>query len=148
MYLLTCVQSDKSPCCLHEESLHPWPFKMHPVKILSQLHESPGRSESFLMLLLRFKANTMLAKQPGPNCSKLMMLLVNVLLKLWSLNMAYTLIFLLKNVSSICICKCYSHFFSKYTCELDRVLTRTVNILTTNELVKLIGPTLYPNKNV
>ena len=32
----------------------------------------------------------------------------------------------------------YSHFFSKNTCELDIVLTRTVNILTTNELVKLM----------
>ena len=40
-----------------------------------------------------------------------------------------------KNVSSIC--KSYSHFFSKNTCELDIVLTRTINILTTNELVKL-----------
>ena len=39
--------------------------------------------------------------------------------------MAYMLIFLLKK---------YSHFFSKNTCELDIVLTRTVNI---NELVKL-----------
>ena len=29
-------------------------------------------------------------------------------------------------------------FFSKNTCELDIVLTRTVNILTTNELVKLM----------
>ena len=28
-------------------------------------------------------------------------------------------------------------FFSKNTCELDIVLTRTVNILTTNEIVKL-----------
>ena len=36
-------------------------------------------------------------------------------------------------------CKNYSHFFSKYTCELNivHVLTRTLNILTTNELVKL-----------
>ena len=54
--------------------------------------------------------------------------------------MAYTLIFLLKkNVSSfrICICKSYSHLFSKNTCELDIVLNRTINILTTNELVKL-----------
>ena len=62
---------------------------------------------------------------------------VNVSLKLWSLNMAYRLICLVKNVSSVCICKNYSHFFSKNTCELDIVLTRTVNILTTNELVKL-----------
>ena len=36
------------------------------------------------------------------------------------------------------ICKSYSHFFSKNTCEIDIVLTRTVNILTTNELVKLM----------
>ena len=28
-------------------------------------------------------------------------------------------------------------FFSKNTCELDNVLTRTVNILTTNKLIKL-----------
>ena len=40
-------------------------------------------------------------------------------------------------MSSFCICKSYSHFFSKNTCELDIVFTRTVNILTTNELVKL-----------
>ena len=45
--------------------------------------------------------------------------------------MAYTLIFLLKNVKS------YSHFFSKNTCELDIILTRTVYILITNELIKL-----------
>ena len=46
--------------------------------------------------------------------------------------MAYMLIFLLKkNV------KLLTFFFSKNTCELDIVLTRTVNILTTNELVKL-----------
>ena len=41
-------------------------------------------------------------------------------------------------MSSFCICKSYSHFFfSKNTCELDIVFTRSVNILTTNELVKL-----------
>ena len=45
--------------------------------------------------------------------------------------MAYTLMFLLKNVS--CICKSNSHFSSKNTCELDIVLTRRVNILTTNK---------------
>ena len=33
--------------------------------------------------------------------------------------------------------KSYSHFFSKYTCELDIVLTGTVDILTTYGLVKL-----------
>ena len=40
-------------------------------------------------------------------------------------------------MSSFCICKSYSHFFSKNTCELDIVLNRTVNILTTNELIKV-----------
>ena len=34
-------------------------------------------------------------------------------------------------MSSFCICKSYSHFFSKNTSELDIVLTRAVNILTT-----------------
>ena len=44
--------------------------------------------------------------------------------------MAYTLIFLQKK------CKLLT-FFSKNTCELDIVLTRTITILTTNELVKV-----------
>ena len=64
--------------------------------------------------------------------------------------MAYTLIFLLKKMWVA------THiFFSKNTCELDIVLTRTVNILTTKELVKLtmlwtMGPdrffTIFINK--
>ena len=46
-----------------------------------------------------------------------------------SLNMAYILLFLqLQKLLT---------FVSKNTCELDIVLTRTVNILTTNKLVKL-----------
>ena len=40
-------------------------------------------------------------------------------------------------LSFLCICKSYSHFFRKNTGELDIVLTRTVNILTTNKLIKL-----------
>ena len=40
-------------------------------------------------------------------------------------------------MSSFCICKSYSYFFSKNTCELGIVLTRIVNILTINKLVKL-----------
>ena len=40
-------------------------------------------------------------------------------------------------MSSFYICKSTSHFFSKNTCELDIVLTRTVHILTTNKFVKL-----------
>ena len=51
-------------------------------------------------------------ESPGPSCSKLKMLIVNGLLKLLSLNMAYMLIFLLKkNVSSFC--KSYSLFSAK-----------------------------------
>ena len=49
----------------------------------------------------------------------------------------YANIFAEKNVSSFCICESYSHFFSKNTCEFDIVLTRTVKILTINELIKL-----------
>ena len=49
----------------------------------------------------------------GPSCSKLMMLLVNV-----SLTMAY---FAEKKMR---VCKSYSHFFSKNTCEVDIILTR------------------------
>ena len=40
-------------------------------------------------------------------------------------------------MSSFCICKIYSHFFSINTCKVDILLTRTVNILTTDELAKL-----------
>ena len=61
----------------------------------------------------------------------------------------YTYIFAEKNVSSFCICS-YSHFFSKNTDESDIILTRTVDILTTNELINdalnnwaLIGNFLY-----
>ena len=53
----------------------------------------------------------------------------------------YYCIVLLKNSFSqfiVPLCAdCYSHLFSKNTYELDIVLTRTVNILTTNERVKL-----------
>ena len=49
--------------------------------------------------------------------------------------MAYMLIFLLKMWVAL---QSYSHFFSKNTCELDIVLIRTVNSLTTIELVKLM----------
>ena len=66
------------------------------------------------------------------------MSLVNVSLKLRSLNMAYTLIFLLKTMSvAFAFAKATHIFFSKNTCILDIVFTRTVNILTTNKLVKL-----------
>ena len=51
--------------------------------------------------------------------------------------MAYTLIFLLKKCVAFAVAKAAHIFFSKNNCELDTVLTRAVNILTTNELVKL-----------
>ena len=46
---------------------------------------------------------------PGPSCWKLTMSLVNISFNLWSSNMAYMQIFLLKK----CICKSYSHFSAK-----------------------------------
>ena len=49
----------------------------------------------------------------------------------------YANIFAEKNMSSFCICKSCSHFFSKITCELSIVLSRTVKISTTNKLIKL-----------
>ena len=52
--------------------------------------------------------------------------------------------FFAEKMSSFCIgiCESYSHFFffRKNNCELDIVLIRTVNILTTNALVKLTMP--------
>ena len=46
------------------------------------------------------------------------------------------------------LAKLLTFFQQKYMCELDIVLTRTVNILTTNELVKLtmlwtVGPRIF-----
>ena len=77
---------------------------------------------------------TMNAKA-GPSCSKLTMSSVNVSLKLRSLNMAYTIIFLL---NKIWVAVAATHFFfSKNTGELEIIRTRTVNMLTTNELIKL-----------
>ena len=53
--------------------------------------------------------------------------------------MAYTLIFLLKKIRvAFASAKATHIFFSKNICELDIVLTRTVNILTTKELLNLI----------
>ena len=69
-----------------------------------------------------------------PSCSKLTMSSADVSFKLWSLYMANTLLFLLKKMW---FAKATHIFFSKSTCEYDIVLTRTVNIVTTNELVKL-----------
>ena len=61
-------------------------------------------------------------KWPGPSCSKLIMLLVNVLFKLCSLNIAYMLIFCWNNVSSFCICKSYSLFSAKIPVNLNLYL--------------------------
>ena len=61
------------------------------------------------------------------------MSLVNVSLKLIIKYRIYDNIFAEKKKS---FAKA-THFFSKNTCELDIVLTRTVNILTGKELVKL-----------
>ena len=70
------------------------------------------------------------------------MSLVNVSLKIWSLNNGiYASIFCWKTVCSFCMWLAFAKathiFVSKNTCELDSVLTRTVNVFNTNELVKL-----------
>ena len=68
------------------------------------------------------------------------MSLVNVSLKFWSLNIIkygiYANIFAEKMWEAFAFAKA-THIFQQKNCELDIVLTRTVNILTTNELVKL-----------
>ena len=64
------------------------------------------------------------------------MSLLNVSLKLWSLNIACTLGIFAEKMW-VAFAKSYSHFFSKNNYDLDIVLNRTVNILTTNKLVKL-----------
>ena len=42
------VQSDQNVCCLHEETLHTWLSKMHPMKILIRLCKCTVWSESSL----------------------------------------------------------------------------------------------------
>ena len=51
--------------------------------------------------------------------------------------MAYALVFLLKKCEKLLHLQKLLTFFQKNTCELDIVLIRTINILTTNKLVKL-----------
>ena len=49
-----CAQSDQSICCMHEDTLHPWLFKMCQVKILIRLCECAGWSESSLGTRVRW----------------------------------------------------------------------------------------------
>ena len=51
--------------------------------------------------------------------------------------MTYMQIFLLRKCEQLLHLQKLLTFFSKNACEFDTVLSRTVNILTTNELVKL-----------
>ena len=68
---------------------------------------------------------------PGSSCSKLKMLLVNISLKLLIIKYG-------THANIFAEFPKDTHIFSaKNTCEFDNVLTRTANILTTNELVKL-----------
>ena len=86
----------------------------------------------------RFRFRNLSSKITRASCSKLTLLLVNVLLKLISLNEAYKQIFLLTKMwVAFAFAKATHIVFSKNACELDIVFTRIVKILTTNELVKL-----------
>ena len=108
-------------------------------------------SREILFSRLMYEANS--PKMPGPICSKLTMPLVNISLKLWSLNMEHMLIFFAEKMWVVFAFAKATHvffFFSKNTCELDIVLTRTATILTNNELVKLTmlwttGPRQFTN---
>ena len=96
------------------------------------LPRQDGGILSFLIFI-----HCIIRRKPGPSCSKLMMSLVNVSLILIIKYGIYANIFAEKMWVAFAF-KSYPHFFfSKNTCELDIVLTRAVNILTTNELVKL-----------
>ena len=84
-------------------------------------------------------SNAIKGRTSGPSCSKLTMSSVNVSLKLRLVNMAYTLIFCWKKNMWVAFAKATHIFFQqKYLwIRLDTILTRTVHILVTNELVKL-----------
>ena len=71
--------------------------------------------------------------QSGPSCSKLTMSLANDSLKFPSSDSKYAKIFCWKNVSSFCSAKA-AHIFSAKNI---RILYKTVNEMTLNELVKL-----------
>ena len=77
-----------------------------------------------------------LCSDSGPSCSKLTVSLVKLPLKLILKYGIYANIFAEKMWVAFAFAKA-THIFSKSTCELDIVHIRTVNILTTNELVKL-----------
>ena len=67
--------------------------------------------------------------------------------------MAYTLIFLLKKCEQLLHLQKLLTLFNKNTCELGIVFIRTVNIMATNELVKLTklwttGPSSYEGESI
>ena len=75
---------------------------------------------------------------PGPSCSKLTMSLVKVIVKTFIIKYGIQAnIFAEKKKVAFAFTKAPHIFSSKNTCEADVALTGTVNILTTNELVKL-----------
>ena len=67
----------------------------------------------------------------GPSCSKLMMLLVNVSLKIQTLISNICQYFLLKQCEKLLQCKSFSHFFNKkYQCvwlQSHKTLNELVN---------------------
>ena len=60
-----------------------------------------------------FMINTKYSSQPGPGCSKLTTLLVNVSLKFQTLISQICQYFLSKTFEKLLHCKSYSHFFNK-----------------------------------
>ena len=70
---------------------------------------APLRANAFLIEKTPFQ------KRTGPSCSLTGSLVVKMLTVLVS-TISNAEVFLLKNVSSFCKCKSYSHFFSKTSC--------------------------------
>ena len=111
LFLIFSSSSSSSSIPLLPPPLPPHPPPVLPRKVyISLLWPLLGNIIYIIVSLLLYYYQTV--KKTGPGCSKLTMSLVKVSLQLCSLNMVYTLIFLLKtNVSSFS----YSHFFSKNT---------------------------------
>ena len=133
-YRYTVVFKEENMECLSHNRNGRYVFEL--VKMIRTIYVS--FCEFFVPYWRQITLFTLNTGTSGPSCSKLTMSLVNVSLKFWSLNMAYTLIFLLKKMwVAFAFAKATHIFSAKNNCELDILLTRTVIILTINELVKL-----------
>ena len=97
--------------------LHPWQRHLHWSARLKRLIPSiwTDKPEQAVQTWIRWCSLFTTHSAAGPSSSKLRMSLVNISLKLWSLNMAYTLIFLLKKCEQLLhLQKLLTFFLQKY----------------------------------